>query len=136
MRIGKTHIVFRAFYFNYHTREVGQMEPEITKTKIIPVGWQVLVSIEKVAEKTRSGLYVPQNARERQQMQMTEGKIVAIGDEAWGKYEEKSFRPEAGDWVIFAKYGGYEIKLYEGTPDEQEFRLLNDQDIFAVKREV
>ena len=108
-------------------REVKQ---EIKNKVIIPVGWTLIVKIDKVPETTRSGIFVPQGVRERQQEQAAEGTLVAIGDEAWKKFDDFSFTPDVGDRVMFAKYGGHYFVL-----DDQEYRLLNDQDIIGVIKE-
>lgn len=110
------------------------MQTEVKK-EIIPVGWTVIVKIDKVAEKTRSGLFLPQGARERQQLQAIEGTLYAVGPEAWAKYDPESRRPEPGDRVLFAKYGGQVFKFDEDDPEADEFRILNDQDIICIIRE-
>ena len=111
------------------------MEEENKKKVIIPVGWTLLVKIDKVPEQTRSGLFVPAGARERQQLQAIEGTLEAVGDEAWLKFDKNSARPQLGDRVIFAKYGGQVYVMNENEPDAQEYRFLNDQDILGIIRE-
>jgi chaperonin GroES len=94
---------------------------------VTPVGWVLIVRPDKVEEKTRGGLYVPQTALERQQAQAIIGTVLSIGDEAWNKFDDKSYRPSVGDRVLFAKYGGQSLEL-----DGDEVRILNDQDILGV----
>jgi len=76
-------------------------------------------------EKTKSGIYLPDTAKEKPQ----EGEIVAVGP---GKYDETGKRIpmdlKVGDTVIYAKYGGTEIKV-----DDVEMMILRESDILAKK---
>ncbi|MBU1656530.1 MAG: co-chaperone GroES, partial [Gammaproteobacteria bacterium] len=58
------------------------------------------------------------------------GTIVAIGDDvelSERKQKKMSEMLKVGDTVVFAKYGGTEIKL-----DEEEYLLVSRNDILAV----
>ncbi len=98
--------------------------------EIIPVGWVLVVKPDLVEEKTKSGIVIPQMAREREQAQAIIGTVIRIGDEAWEKFQPDSTTPDVGDKVLFAKYAGQVIEL-DGT----EYRILNDQDILGIIRE-
>ena len=50
--------------------------------RFIPAGHRVLVRPERVEEKTRGGLYVPEHTRERQQAASIRGELVAAGPNA------------------------------------------------------
>ena len=73
--------------------------------------------------KTPSGIYIPDTAKEKPQ----EGEVVAVGP---GEPNEngENIKPdvEVGDKVVYSKYGGTEIKV-EGT----EYLILSSRDILA-----
>jgi len=93
--------------------------------KLQPLGDRVLVRPTEKEEKTKSGIYLPDTAKEKPQ----EGEIIAVGP---GKYDETGKRIpmdlKVGDKVIYAKYGGTEIKV-EG----EEMMILRESDILAKK---
>ncbi len=93
--------------------------------KIQPMGDRVVVKVAEVKEeKTKSGLYVPDTAKEKPQ----EAEIIAVGPGALNdKGERIAIDLAVGDKVIFSKYGGMEIKL-EG----EEYLILSaERDILA-----
>jgi len=81
---------------------------------IEPLASMVLVELEKAAEKTQSGLLLPEEAREK----MNVGRIVAVGPEAE--------HVAAGDRVIYRNYSGSEIE-WMGT----EYLLIKEEDLQA-----
>jgi chaperonin GroES len=93
--------------------------------KLQPLGDRVLVKPTEKEEKTKSGIYLPDTAKEKPQ----EGEIIAVGP---GRYDETGKRIpmdlKVGDKVIYAKYGGTEIKV-EG----EEMMILRESDILAKK---
>jgi chaperonin GroES len=90
-----------------------------------PLGDHVLVKPLSKEEKTQGGIILPDTAKEKPQA----GEVIAVGP---GRLLENGTRvqPEvkAGDKVIYAKYGGTEIKL-----DGDEFLILRETDIYAIK---
>ena len=93
--------------------------------KLQPLADRVVVRPSEKEEKTKSGIYLPDTAREKPQ----EGEIIAIGP---GRLSDEGKRiamdVKVGDVVIYAKYGGTEIKL-----DDEELVLLRESDILAKK---
>ena len=94
-------------------------------TKLQPLADRVLVKPIEKEEMTKSGIYIPDTAKERPQ----EGEVIAVGP---GKMSEDGNRIavdiKAGDTVIYAKYGGMEIKI-----DDEELIILRESDILAKK---
>ena len=76
-------------------------------------------------ETTKSGIVLPDTAKEKPQ----EGEVVAVGP---GRLSDDGKRIamdiKVGDIVIYAKYGGTEIKL-----DDEEYMILRESDILAKK---
>ena len=93
--------------------------------KLQPLADRVLVKPMEKEEKTKSGIYLPDTAKEKPQ----EGEIIAVGP---GKLNDEGQRIpmdlKVGDKVIYAKYGGTEIKV-----DDVEMMILRESDILAKK---
>ncbi len=91
---------------------------------IQPLNDRVVVKvIEAVEEKTKSGLYVPDTAKEKPQ----EAEVLAVGPGSLNdKGERVALDVAVGDKVIFSKYGGMEIKM-----DGEEYLILSERDILA-----
>ena len=93
--------------------------------KLQPLADRVLVRPIEKEEKTKSGIYLPDTAKEKPQ----EGEVIAVGP---GKMSDDGKRIvmdlKAGDIVIYAKYGGTEVKV-----DDEELIILRESDILAKK---
>lgn len=93
--------------------------------KLQPLADRVVVKPIEREEKTKSGIYLPDTAKERPQ----EGKVIAVGP---GRLSEDGKRIamdiKVGDTVLYAKYGGTEIKI-----DDDELIILRESDILAKK---
>lgn len=91
---------------------------------IRPVGDRVVVQPAAKEEVTRSGIVIPDTAKEKPQ----EGTVIAVGS---GRLLDNGERAvidvNVGDRVLFAKYGGTEFKL-EG----EEYLVLKENDILAI----
>ncbi|NMC31476.1 MAG: co-chaperone GroES [Veillonellaceae bacterium] len=92
--------------------------------KIKPLGDRVLIKALEREEKTKSGIVLPDTAKEKPQ----EGKVIAVGS---GKTLDNGTKVplevKAGQKVIFSKYAGTEVKL-----DGEELMILNERDILAI----
>ena len=90
-----------------------------------PLADRVVVKPLEREEVTKSGIVLPDTAKEKPQ----EGLVEAVGN---GRFNEQSGQRVAldvavGDRVIYAKYAGSEVKI-----DEQEYLILSEKDILAV----
>jgi chaperonin GroES len=92
--------------------------------KLRPLGDRVVVEPLEQEERTESGLFIPETAKEKPQR----GKVIAIGD---GRRDDDGNRVpmdvKVGETVLFAKYGGTEVKI-----DSQKLLILKETDILAV----
>lgn len=92
--------------------------------KLKPLGDRVIVEPMESEEKTKSGIVLPDTAKEKPQ----EGKVIAVGE---GKLTDDGKRlsmdVKVGDKIIFSKYGGTEINL-----DDKKYLILSSEDILAV----
>jgi len=95
-----------------------------SKLKLKPLGGRVIVEPIEQDEKTASGIYLPETAKEKPQ----EGKILAAGP---GDRDEDGKRipmdVTVGDKVLFAKYSGTEVKI-----DGKKMLIMRESDILAV----
>ncbi|ACM05431.1 MULTISPECIES: co-chaperone GroES [Thermomicrobium] len=98
-----------------------------TATKIRPLGDRVVVKPIQKEEVTKSGIVLPDTAKEKPQR----GQVVAVGP---GRLTDDGKRlpmeVKVGDEVLFAKYAGTELKI-----DDEEYLILSEKDILAVLSE-
>lgn len=101
-------------------------------SRIFPTEYKVLISPIVVDEKTKGGIIIPDEHKDREQFAQMQGTLIAVsplaftyaGDESWGK----SSKPKPGDKVLFAKFAGAVVKGMDG----KDYRIVNDKDIAAV----
>ncbi|MBI4303889.1 MAG: co-chaperone GroES [Chloroflexi bacterium] len=91
-----------------------------------PLADRILVKPTQKEEVSKGGIILPDTVKEKPQ----EGKVVEVGP---GRLTEdgKNRIPmdlKVGDIVIYAKYGGTEIKV-----DDEELIILRESDILAKK---
>jgi chaperonin GroES len=93
-------------------------------TKITPLGDRVVVKALELEEKTRSGIVLPDTAKEKPQ----EGEVVATGEgRTLDSGEKVAVSVEPGQRILFAKYAGTEIKL-----GDDEYLILSEKDVLAI----
>ena len=93
--------------------------------KLQPLGDRVVVRPTAKEEVTKGGIVLPDTVKEKPQ----EGKIIAVGP---GRLTDEGKRivmdVKVGDTVLYAKYGGTEIK-----EDDEELIILRESDILAKR---
>lgn len=92
--------------------------------KIKPLGDRVVLEASEKEEMTRSGIVLPDTAKEKPQ----EGRIIAAGPGR--RLDSGDLVPlevKVGDKVLYAKYAGTEVKL-----DGKEYLIVREADILAV----
>lgn len=112
----------------------AEKEPIYNHSGILPVEYKVLVQVksddvndqgERVLE---SGIVIPRQETEREEMARVEGLLIDIGGNAFEDWRGR--QPKPGDVVLIAKYAGMVCK----GRDEEEYRLCSDKDIAAIMR--
>ncbi|MGD0834367.1 MAG: co-chaperone GroES [Candidatus Dormibacteria bacterium] len=93
--------------------------------KLRPLADRVLIKPVEREEMTKSGIVLPDTAKEKPQ----EGIIEAVGK---GRFNDRTgerikLDVEVGDRVMYAKYAGSEVKI-----DEVDYLILSEKDILAV----
>jgi chaperonin GroES len=91
----------------------------MSNINIKPLADRVLVEPAPAEEKTASGLFIPDTAKEKPQ----KGTVVAVGS---GKKDEP-LTVKVNDTVLYGKYAGTEI-----TIDGKEYLIMREADIFAI----
>lgn len=93
-------------------------------SKLQPLGDRMVVKPATREETTKSGLLLPDTAKEKPQR----GSIVSVGE---GRRDDDGKRipmdVKAGDEVLFAKYAGTEFKL-----EDEELLILSEKDVLAI----
>ena len=74
-------------------------------------------------EKTQSGIFLPDTAKEKPQ----EGEVVAVGPGRVEDGKRVELEVKVGDRVIYSKYAGTEVKV-----GDQELLILRESDILAI----
>lgn len=88
-----------------------------------PLGDRVVIKQLKAEEKTKSGIVLPSNAKEKPQ----EAEVIAVGPGGVVDGKEIKMEVKPGDKVIYSKYAGTEVKL-----DEVEYIIVRQNDILAI----
>ena len=84
-----------------------------------PMADRVLVLPEAAEEKTSTGLYIPDTAKEKP----VKGEVVAVGNGT----KDEAMELKAGDIVLYGKYAGTKIEL-----DGEEYLIMNQSDVLAI----
>ena len=89
-----------------------------------PLGDRIVVRQLEAQEKTKSGLVLPDTAKEKPQ----EGKVVAIGT---GRLLDdgvvKPLEIKNGDRVLYGKYSGTEVSI-----QGEDYLILREEDVLAI----
>ena len=92
--------------------------------KLRPLGDKILVKRAEAQTKTKSGLFLPETAKEKPQ----EATVVEVGEgKRLDNGERAPVNVKKGDEVIFTSYAGTEIKL-----DGEELMIMSEDDVLAV----
>jgi chaperonin GroES len=93
--------------------------------KLKPLGSRVVVKALEREEITKSGIVLPDTAKEKPQ----EGKVLAVGpgDRHPDTGQRIPVELKEGDRVLFQKYAGTEFKM-----DDEELLILSEKDVLAV----
>lgn len=91
---------------------------------IRPLGDRVVVKALPSEEMTKSGIIIPDTAKEKPQ----QAEVIAVGP---GRVLENGQRQpidlKVGEKVLYSKYAGNEVKI-----DGEEYLILRDIDVLAV----
>lgn len=89
------------------------------KLAIKPLADRVVVKPQAAEDTTKSGLIIPDSAKEKPQ----KGEVLAVGP---GKKDEPT-ELKVGDLVLYGKYAGQEINI-EG----EDYLIMRESDVIAI----
>lgn len=101
---------------------------------IEPTEYKVLLRPKTVEEKTKGGIILPDDTKDKDQFAQMEAEIIAVSPLAftYASESEQGWRgfepPKVGDRVLFAKFSGAKVTGKDG----KDYRIVNDKDICAV----
>ena len=91
--------------------------------KLSPIGDRVVVKPGPEEQKTKSGIVLPDSAKEKPQ----EGTVVAVGTgRTLDNGQKVPLEVKVGDKIIYSKYGGTEVKI-----DNEEYVFLSERDVLS-----
>jgi len=88
-----------------------------------PLCDRVVIKQLEAEEKTKSGIVLPTQAKEKPQ----EAEVIAVGPGGVVDGKEVKMEVKAGDRIIYSKYAGTEVKI-----DGEEYIIVKQNDILAV----
>lgn len=91
----------------------------MSEVKVKPLADRVLVLPMEAEEKTSSGIYIPDTAKEKPQR----GTIVAAGPGT----KDVAMEVKVGDVVLYGKYAGTEI-----TVEGKDYLIMKQSDVLAI----
>ena len=100
------------------------MAQTTTARKLVPLGDRILVRPKEKDETTKSGIVIPDTAKEKPQ----QGEVIAVGP---GRVLDNGTRLSVainvGQTVLYSKYAGAEFKL-----GDEEHLIFREPDVLAV----
>lgn len=90
---------------------------------IKPLGDRVVIRLVESEETTKSGIVIPDSAKEKPQM----AEVLAVGPGGLVDGKEVKMEVKIGDKIIYSKYSGTEVKL-----DNEEYIIVRHNDILAI----
>lgn len=91
----------------------------MSEVKIKPLADRVLVEPMEAEEKTASGIFIPDTAKEKPQ----KGTVIAVGPGT----KDVTMEVKKGDVVLYGKYAGTEISV-----DGKDYLMMKQSDILAI----
>jgi len=95
-------------------------------TTIKPLSDRVVVQAEEAEEKTSSGLFIPDSAKEKPQR----GTVISVGPGRVENGTKIDMTVKTGDTILYGKYAGTEI-----TIEGQEYLIMRESDILGIIEE-
>ena len=91
--------------------------------KIIPLGDKVVIKQLEAEEKTKSGIVLPSQSKEKPQMAV----VIAAGPGGMVDGNKVEMAVKAGDKIIYSKYSGTEVEC-----DGEKLLVVRQNDILAI----
>ncbi len=120
----------------YVASEERVLDPNLLEQPLLdrlpqPTGWRVLVMPYQGKAKTASGLYIPDEIRERESVATVVAYVMKLGPLAYKDADKFGSEAEPwckeGQWVCIGRYSGSRFKIEGG-----EVRIINDDEVIAT----
>ena len=94
--------------------------------KLVPLGDKVVIKQLEAEEKTKSGIVLPSQSKEKPQMAV----VIAAGPGGMVDGNKVEMAVKAGDKIIYSKYSGTEVEC-----DGEKLLVVRQNDILAIVEE-
>ena len=91
--------------------------------KLKPLGDRVVLKQQEAEEKTRSGILLPDSAKEKPQTAV----VIAVGPGSEKSGKRTEMQVKEGDHVIYSQYSGTTVEL-----EDEEYIIVAQSDIIAI----
>lgn len=91
--------------------------------KLKPLSNRVILKQLEAEEKTKSGIYLPDSAKEKPQM----AEVIAVGGGKIVDGKKQEMTVKVGDKVLYSKYSGDEVKI-----EDEEYTVIEEDKILAI----
>lgn len=112
----------------------GKFTTALNTSGIAPLDNRLLILQDKVEEKTKGGIFLPDQETSKQKYAQTRATVIAVGPMCWAeaRYDADRFGvdaafPEPGNRVLVGRYTG---DTHKGA-DGREYVVINDTDVIA-----
>lgn len=91
--------------------------------KLVPLGDKVIIKQMDAEEKTKSGIVLPTQSKEKPQ----QAEVIAVGPGGEINGNKVEMVLKVGDKVLYPKYSGTEVKF-----EEETYIVIKQSDVLAV----
>lgn len=91
--------------------------------KLKPLSNRVILKQVEAQERTKSGIYLPDSAKEKPQF----AEVVAVGPGKTTDGKKQEMSVKVGDKVIYPKYSGEDVKV-----EDEEYTVIEEDKILAI----
>ena len=108
---------------------VEKIEQKVMDRIPTPTGWRIVILPYRGAEKTKGGIVLSDQTRQREQSATVCGYVLAVCPLAYADENKFPTGPwcKKGDWIVFGRYAGARLPI-----DEGEIRIINDDEVLAL----
>lgn len=99
----------------------------MNESNLVPAGHRLIVRMDEVEKQTESGIVLPEDVTDREEMSGTKATVVALGPSCWADQTVSGQWAKIGDRVMIAKFAG-QLWKKNGI----KYRVINDLDVVGV----
>ena len=110
--------------------EVVKLRPTENTSGLMPCEFNVVILPDPIEERTKGGLILAEDTKERNKHAAQRGTIVAVAPLAFDDaiWPDNAPRPAAGQRCLIAKHAGVFVEGADGV----EYRIVKDKDVVAL----